>query len=437
VQKVTQMSPEHTSHRWPVFLPDGKHFIFSAINHAVQFGPQNGVYIGTLGSKQITRLVQSLTQAAVAGEYLFYLHDQNLVAQRLNGTKVEGDPQLIASGVQSDPDTWTGAFSVNDSGALVFQQGTGMTTSKLEWFDSTGRSGGNFADGKPYFHLYATRNGKYIATDVGQIDGKIWVGMRDRNSLTKLTFGDFQDTNPVISPDGQWVVFGRTSSGGGGPANSTAGNPYHFQLVMKSFSGIGGERFLTSIDENCSPLDWSADGRYILFAKGELGAPAALWMISPADGKQHQILGSKKLYNSLGDAKLSPDGKWVAYSSALTGATELYVSPVPQDAVDHDDPLGRYQISQNGALMYDWSPDGKEIFFVDLDRNVIAVPIHAAGATFEFGEPQILFKHPGFRALNAQQFVAMPGRKFLVNTADIASQTPLSFVSDWHQILKK
>jgi serine/threonine protein kinase len=436
VQKVTQMSPEHTSHRWPTFLPDGKHFIFSAINHAVQFGPQNGIYIGTVGSKEITRLVQSLTQAAFAGSYLFYLHDQNLVAQRLNGSKIEGDPQLIASGVQSDPDTWTGAFSANDSGALVYQQGTGLTTSKLEWFDSTGRSGGTFAEAKPYFHVYATRNGKYVATDVGQIDGKIWVGNVAKNSLTKLTFGEFQDANPVISPDGQWVVFARTASGGGGPANSP-NRSYHFQLVIKSFSGIGEERYLTSADENCSPLDWSSDGRYILFAKGELGAPAALWMISPSDGKQHQILGSKKLYNSLGDARLSPDGKWVAYSSALTGATEFYVSPVPQDGVDHEDPLGRYQISQNGALMYDWSADGKELFYVDLDRNVIAVPIHASGTTFEFGTPQILFRQAGIRGLNAQQFVSMPGRKFLINTADIASQAPLSFVSDWHQLLKK
>jgi serine/threonine protein kinase len=437
VQKVTQLSPEHTSHRWPTFLPDGKHFVFSAINHSVQFGPQNGVYLGALGSKDVTRLVQSLTQGTVAGNYLFYLHDQNLVAQRLNGSKIEGDPQLIASGVQSDPDTWTGAFSVNDSGALVYQQGTGMTSSKLEWFDSSGRSAGTFADGKPYFHVYATRNGKYIATDVGQVDGKIWVGNREKNSLTKLTFGEFQDSNPVISPDGQWIVFGRTGQGGGGPANTTAGNSYHFQIVMKAFSGIGAERYLTSVDENCQPLDWSADGHYILFAKGELGAPAALWLLSPADGKQHQILGSKKLYNSLGDAKLSPDGKWMAYSSALTGATELYVSPVPQDGVDHEDPLGRYLISQNGALMYDWSADGKELYYVDLDRNVIAVPVHASGTTFDFGAPQILFRQPGIRGLNAQQFVSMPGRKFLINTADMASQMPLSFVSDWRQLLKK
>jgi Tol biopolymer transport system component len=312
-----------------------------------------------------------------------------------------------------------------------------MTASKLEWFDATGRSGGTFADAKPYLHIYGTRDGKYIAADVGQVDGKIWVGSREKNSLTKLTFGEFQDSNPIISPDGKWVVFGRTQQGGGGPANSSAAAGYHFQLAIKSFTGIGGERYLTSIDENCLPLDWSPDGRYILFAKGELGAPAALWLLSPTDGKQHLILGSQKLYNSLGDAKFSPDGKWIAYSSQLTGGTELYVSPVPQDGVDHEDPLGRYQISQSGAVMYDWSPDGKELFYTDLDRNVIAVPVHAAGTTFEFGAPQVLFKQAGFRGLNAQMFIAMPNRKFLINTVDVTSQTPLSFVSDWRQLLKK
>jgi Tol biopolymer transport system component len=435
-QKVTQMSPDHTSHRWPLFLLDGKHFVFSAINHGIQFGPQNGVYLGALGSKDSTRLVHTFTQGMVAGDYLFYLHDQNLVAQRLKGATIEGEPQLIASGVQSDPDTWTGAFAMNDAGGLVYQQGTGMTASKLEWFDATGRNLGPFSDAKPYLHLYVTRDGKYIAVDVGQVDGKIWVGTRDKNSLTKLTFGEFQDSNPIISPDGKWVVFGRTGHGGGGPSNSTAAGAYHFQLVMKSFSGIGGERYLTSPDENCLPLDWSPDGRYILFAKGELGAPAALWLLSPTDGKQHQILGSQRLYGSLGDARLSPDGKWMAYVSQLTGGTELYVSPVPQDNVNHDDPIGRYQISQNGAIMYDWSSDGRELYYTDIDRNVIAVPVHVSGTTFEFGQPRVLFRAANLRGLNAQQFVALPNRVFLINTVDVTSQSPLSFVSDWRQLLK-
>lgn len=429
-QKITQMSPEHTSHRWPMFLSDGKHFIFSAINHGAQFGPQNGIYLGTLGNKDAARLVHSFAQGMIAGGYLFYLHDQNLVAQKVHGSQIEGEPQLIASGVQSDPDTWTGAFAVDDSGALVYQQGTGMTASKLEWFDANGRSLGTFSDAKPYLHMYSTRDGKYIAADVGQVDGKIWVGSRDKNSLTKLTFGEVQDSNPIISPDGRWVVFGRTRPGG-----KTGG--YHFQLVMKSFNGIGEDRYLTSADENCQPLDWSQDGRYILFAKGELGAPTSLWMLSPVDGKQHQILGSLKLYSSVGDGLLSPDGKWFAYTSQLTGGLELYVSPVPQDDANHDEALGRYQISQSGAVMYDWSSDGKEIYYTDLDRNVIAVPVHAAGTTFEFGAPHVLFRLPSLRGLNSQQFRSLPNRTFLINTVDVTSQTPLSFISDWHQLLKK
>jgi serine/threonine protein kinase/Tol biopolymer transport system component len=432
-EKATALAPEHTSHRWPSFLADGKHFIFSAINHGLQYGPQNGIYIGKLGSQQSTRLVHSFTQGAVAGDYLFYLHDQNLVAQRLSGSSVQGDPQLVASGVQSDPDTWTGAFSANDSGSLVYQQGTGMSASKLEWFNAEGRKLGMFSDPKSYMHVYATRDGKYIAADVGQVDGKIWVGTRERNTLTKLTFGEFQDASPVISPDGKWVVFARTRQGGG----PGSGSAYHFQLVLKSFNGIGGERYLTSIDENSIPLDWSQDGRLILFAKGELGTPASLWLLSPADGKQRQILGAKKINNSLGDAMLSPDGKWIAYLSQLTGGAELHVSPVPQDTADHDEPLGRYQISQRGAIMYAWSSDGKELYYVDLDRNLIAVPVHTSGTNFEFGAAVMLFRELSMRGLNVGQLAAFPNRTFLANTADATSQTPLSFVSDWHQLLKK
>jgi hypothetical protein len=160
-------------------------------------------------------------------------------------------------------------------------------------------------------------------------------------------------------------------------------------------------------------------------------------LLSPADGKQRQILGAKKINNSLGDAMLSPDGKWIAYLSQLTGGAELHVSPVPQDTADHDEPLGRYQISQRGAIMYAWSSDGKELYYVDLDRNLIAVPVHTSGTNFEFGAAVMLFRELSMRGLNVGQLAAFPNRTFLANTADATSQTPLSFVSDWHQLLKK
>ena len=423
-RKVTTMDPEHTSHRWPHFLADGEHFVYSAINHNVQFGNQNGIYLSSLKGEKARRIVHTVSQAQVADGYLFYMHDQNLVAQPFNGTELKGEPALIASGVQSDPDTWTGAFGVSESGSLVYQNGPGMASSKLEWFDDSGRRVDAFGDTKAYLHVSGTRDGKYIATDVGQIEGKIWVGTRAKNSLYQLSFSPNQDMQPVVSPDGKWVVYGQHLS---------TLDAYHFRLMMRSFDGSGEEKALTKDDQNALPLDWSQDGRYILFSKGELGTQLIVSLYSVADGTQRDILGAGQ---SSGDALLSPDGRWILYLSALTGQGALLVSPVDLSSPTAM-PKGRWQVSDPGVVMFRWAPDGKSIFYVDIDRAVHEVRVNPSGERFDFGPSKILFHVPTVRGLNAQGIVVTPDRKFLFNTVDAVTGAPVSYVSDWHQLLKK
>jgi hypothetical protein len=336
----------------------------------------------------------------------------------------------MVGGIQSDADTWTAAFGISDSGALVYQPGSGATVSFLDWFDATGRKLGNFDTPKAYLHLYGTRDGKNFATAIGQVDGKIWVGTREKNSFTKLTFGDRQDTNPIISPDGKWLLFGSVLN--------NVDKFYHFKLVMKPFNGIGDEQVLTSDDANRIPMDWSQDGKYVLFQEGELGAPVAFKLL-PMTGNDRT---PRPILNTGGyeaDGQLSPDGKWVSYLSPQSGQLEVYVSPVIMGDPNEKQtfPKGRWQISQHGAVMHRWSADGKEFFFVDTDRNVNAVAVRERNGSFEFSAPRMLFRVPNIRGLNAQQMLVTADRKFLFNTVELNSDRPLSYASDWRQLLKK
>ena len=422
-KKVTALDAEHTSHRWPQFLPDGEHFVYSAINHNVQFGAQNGVYLAALAGGTPVRLVHTVSQGQVAGGYLFYLHDQNLVAQTLKGDRLEGGASLIASGVQSDPDTWTGAFSVNENGALAYQNGPGMQSSKLEWYDDSGHRIEQLSDTKAFLHVNASRDGRFLAADVGQVDGKIWVGSRAKNTLYQLTFSGNQDASPVVSPDGKSVVYAEHLS---------TQDAYHFRLVTQPFDGAGAQKILTSDAQNSIPLDWSQDGKYILFAKGELGTPTALSVYALADGAQHDVLHPGEFS---GDAVLSPDGRWICYTSSTTGNAGLMVSPVDLSG-RQGRPQGRWQVGDS-PVMFRWSADGKSIFYADITRAVREVRVDASGDRFDFGPPKTLFTLPTLRGLNAQQMVVTPDRKFLFNTVDSVSGAPIIFVSDWRQLLKK
>ena len=168
------------------------------------------------------------------------------------------------------------------------------------------------------------------------------------------------------------------------------------------------------------PLDWSSDGHNLLY----LAIPD-LWVYSFPDGNPHLFL---KANASLSNARFSPDGKWIAYSSNESGRWEVYVTSFP-------DARGKWQVSSNGGEQPRWRGDGKEIYFVSPDAKLMAASVETK-SEFESGTPTVLFQtDPRERVATTEVIiysVSRDGQRFLVNTNyNNGSEHPMSVVLNW------
>src|SRR4029077_10187333 len=303
-----------SSHRCPLFLPDGQHFLYLAGNFSGHF-EANQIFLGSLDSGEKRPIVSASSNAAYADPgYLLYMRDNVFVAQRFDSRKyvLSGEPRTISDEVQYFPQTDLALFGVAPHQTLVVQTGKGADKSQFLWFDRRGKQVGAVGPSGLFANPAVSPDGRRVAFEQTDRDGRhvdIWIHELASDAVARLTFGPGLNELPVWSPDGKEVVFGglRTSSWG---------------LIDKKADGSGSERPIgDSLPSVQGPCDWSRDGKYLLsFKTGEL------WYLSISDRQQKPVFqGNWAVRN----AQFSPDGKWMAYSSNETGNSEIYVSPFP------------------------------------------------------------------------------------------------------------
>lgn len=185
--------PEHTTHRWPNFLPDGKHFLYLAANHADPRGAGTEIYISSLDGKLNRPLMHSFAKAEYASGYLLYLHDTALMAQPFNADKLEftGDATAIAENVAENASTWGAVFSASQNGVLVYQAGGHTVQGELRWYDRQGRNLGALGSGN-YYGPRLSADGVRLAVDFGDPNRDVWIfdlrrGLKTRLSSVRLT----------------------------------------------------------------------------------------------------------------------------------------------------------------------------------------------------------------------------------------------------------
>jgi eukaryotic-like serine/threonine-protein kinase len=414
------VSQFQVSHRWPVFLPDGRHFLYLACNFSGRLD-KNTIVVGSLDSDEKRPIANASTNAFYADPgYLVYWRDNALVAQRfdLHTYALSGEPRIVSDAVQYFPQTNLAVFTVVGK-TLIAQTsaGKGASKSQLIWFDRHGKQVGTVGPPELIANPKLSPDGKRVAVDQTDTDGRhvnIWIHELTSDAAARIGFGPWLEQVTVWSPDGKQVIY-------------TANEKLFFSLYVKNADGSGSAQNIMDFGTpQQGPWDWSRDGKYVLARKDR-----ELWYMTLPDRQTRPLLQSPWLIRN---AQFSPDGKFVAYGSSETGNWEVYVSPFPGFG-------SKWQVSRGGGEEPRWKRDGKELYYLAPDGRLMAVEVKT-GAAFEAGFPSGLFVTHTRQPISAMDFfsydVTPDGQKFLVNTkVDTSNATPLSVILNWSSEMEK
>jgi Tol biopolymer transport system component/predicted Ser/Thr protein kinase len=412
---------QERSHRFPVFLPDGRHFLYLVTPTGGET-EQNAVYLGSIDSLERKLIVHTAYPAAYANGYLLYLRERTLIAQPfdLRRNEVTGDGVPLAEHVQVDTIFALSMLSVSQNGILIYQSGAGSNNSQLAWFDRSGKQVSTLGEPAVHFTLSISPDAKKVAAeffDVQSSNSDIWVLDTARGLKTRFTFDPARDYYPVWSPDGSQIVF------------ASARGKAQADLYLKSSSGVGSDQLLLQSDQEKLPTDWSRDGKYLAYTVQDRTSNTGsdIWVL-PMFGDRKPFLYLQTPFNE-GAAHFSPDGKWIAYYSNESGKNEVYVAPFPG-------PGGKFQVSNSGGVNPRWRHDGKELYYMSMDRRVMAAEVKEEGAALTFGAV-----HPLFQTRAVSIFwgydVTADGQRFLVNSLEQEESQPLTLVVNWPAALRR
>ena len=406
------------SHRWPMFLPDGVHYLYMVGNYSGQKSVDS-IFVGALDSQEKRFVVKASANAAYAAPgYLMFYQDKTLLAQRFDPARfaLSGEPVPILTEIQGLLPIKRVVFAVSDNGLLLAETGTALILSQPVWFDRKGAEGGVISQPAAYGNVCISRDGRSVAvskSDTASLNTDIWTYDLQRSTSRRLTFDTAFVAAPIWSPDGTKLVFF---------SNRSHGN----DLFMKDSDGAQQEKIILRDEFDKYSNDWSRDGKYILYTRG-----TDLWFATMPEMKTSLFLKAPSLVRN---GQFSPDGKWVAYASNETGKWEIYVTSFPEAQ-------GKWQISTAGGEQPRWRSDGKELFFLSSDSKMMAVPV-TTGPKFDAGVPVALFQAaPRQQISSRDQFVydvSRDGQRFLILTQLKNAETaPMSVVLNWPAKLNK
>ncbi len=408
---------KETTHRWPFFLPDGQHFLYFA--RTVSTGAQgegDAICIASLDGEFKKVLVNASSNAVYASGFLLFVRGSDLIAQRFDQSslELEGTATVIVQGIVYDPSISRGLFSASQNGLMLYQTGNVQIGSKLILADRSGKTLGMIGDVGEYLRFQISADNKRIAVSVFDQKSRnndVWIFEINRGLKTRFTFDPAGELNPVWSRDGDQIVF----------ASSRKGRP---DLFIKSSNSASNEELLLESGNNKTPTDWSSDGKYLSYT--EKGDILILSMDSQGSDGGRKTIPYLQTEFFEGEARFSPDGRWIVYTSNESGQAEVYLRSFPG-------PGGKWQVSTSGGFTPVWRSDGKEIFFISVDGKMMSAEIRVKGSTVEVSSARSLFEMKG-----VFYDVFADGKRFVLNT-DVETQTtsPLTLVVNWDADQKK
>jgi eukaryotic-like serine/threonine-protein kinase len=394
-------SRQETAQTWPQFLPDGRRFLYYS-----RSSKESAIYLGSLGSNETRRVVESEGAGIYAEGYLLFPRAGTLVARPFEVANVKFTGALfpVVEKIGIVPEVPLTTFSVSDTGALAFRTRVDVST-VIAIYNRKGERIGTAGPPGDYAQITLSPDEKRLAVDRrdnGSYD--IWMLELASGVFSRITFDPANDRDPVFSPDGRQIVF----------TNGRSGMPH---LYRKTIGGGPEELIYSGPDREASEA-WLKDGS-ILF--GNLGG-RKYFLLRPGDPGQPKLIYQSDYQTD--EPTISSDGKWVAYGSSESGRWEAYVARFPQ----WDE---RRQISTDGGVQPHWRQDDREIVYVTSDGKLMSVNVQTS-PSFEAAPPVPLFA-TGLRASGTieQWTMSHDALKFYVLTSVQEGDKPITVVLNW------
>jgi len=429
--QITAVAPEHQEilHYGPSFLPDGRHFIYA---RRYRDPKKSAIYLGSVDAKPEQQSAKPLVASDWPGYapsadpgagYLLFVREETLMAQAFDNRRLEltGQPVPVAEPISDGR-----AFSTSSNGVLVFLRNA-LIDRQLTWYDRDGKVLGTTGAPGNYQGLTLSPDGTRAALYQGSIGqaSSIWLLDLPQGTSTRFVFGSASDTSPVWSPDGNRIIFSSNRDG-------------HYNLYRKLASGGKEEDALLKSSEDKFPASWSRDGRFLLYAvddrKTKANIKANIWVL-PMEGDHKPVPFASTEFNEY-QARFSPDGHWVAYTSDESGRMEVYVRSFSMNpAGTAVEAGGKWLISSKGGSAPRWRSDGRELYYQSIyDGRLMAVEI-VTTPVFRAGTPRPLgLVFP--LDTGTPWDTAADGKRFLV-AAESGKPEPYTVVLNWQTGLKK
>ncbi len=413
-------SKHELSHRWPVFLPDGRHFLYLA---GSVFTPRenatNTILVASLDAQTPSPLVHTHAGALYASGQLLFLRQNTLMAQPFDTTRLAltGEAVPIADPVRERPIFSKGLFSVSENGLLAYVEGTSSADRQLVWFDRSGKQISSVPGEDGYASPRISPDGQRLVFYLDASGFDIWSYDMARGVKMPQTFGAASaqaNIYPAWSPDGRWIAYSSYRDG-------------KHLLYQKAADGSSNEEVLVEGTERYKfPTDWSPDGKILAYQEGKQGGWAI--MLLPLDGERRPYPFHETQFSER-EAAFSPDGKWLAYVSNESGEYKVYVAPFPG-------PGGKWQVSPGGGYSPRWRRDGRELFYFSPDNRLMAADVRASATSVEVGAVKTLFETRSYGVFGLFDVTA-DGQRFIVPYEAGQPGTSIALVVDWPADLER
>jgi Tol biopolymer transport system component len=403
-------SRKELAHNWPVFLPDGRHFLYRVKSAEEE---STAVFVGSLDSSERRLVLKADADPEFAPPgYLLTGTDGRLVAQPfdLSTLRLNGSPVVLEQPVRYNDSTGRTTASVSQQ-TLVYRQ---PEKTELRWFGRNGVALGLAGTAARYLDPELSPDGSRLA--VAKIDsdlGTFAISVIDLadGRIEPLTTGRPWDRSPVWSPDGRTLLF----------SSKQAGNPYY---VYQKTIGAPGAAEPVKVNAKGIVLDRTPDGTILTEKLGSsvLEAVTAAGVLTLTQGRAEEKQG-----------RFSHDGRWLAYVSEKSGSPEVYIRPASGGGPEK-------RISTSGGFQPRWRQDDRELYYLAAGGDLMAVDVTIAGPAVRPGTPAILFHAPLVPSVQYvsgrnQYDVSSDGQRFIMNVP--TGSAPITVVLNWQRALRR